>query len=193
MIERYGKSPALSFYNIWNEPHYNSDADHVVTKFREWLNNKYGTLDKLRRSWGEDYTDWRQATPFLNDNWNSSMPQIDWMLFKNEFDGVLLDKLIRTLRKYDTIHPVNANPVGTSWSSFHDPGGYNTDNWIIGDHNDLNGISYYPDGWEREHNLEPCPYWLHNLTFNTIRCSSGNKNYIQSFEEYMKKREKRIK
>jgi beta-galactosidase len=186
VIIRYGKSPALSFYNIWNEPHYSSTSDHVIVKFREWLKKKYGELSSLRRAWGKEYSDWDEVSPFLTDNWNSSMPQIDWAMFRNELNGVLLKQLVQTLRKYDSIHPVNANPVGTTWANFNNFGAYNTDNWPIADYDDINGISYYPDGWERDHNLEPCPFWLHNLTFNTIRClpdghaetSGEKKNYI---------------
>jgi beta-galactosidase len=178
VIERYGKSPALSFYNIWNEPHYNSTAGHVIERFRQWLQAKYGTLPSLRHAWGKEYSDWDQVSPFLNDNWNSSMPQIDWVMFRNELNGALLRQLVQTLRKYDTVHPVNANPVGTPWANFNNYGAYNIDNWPIADYDDIDGISYYPDGWEREHNLEPCPFWLHNLTFNTIRSASGKKNYI---------------
>jgi len=180
VIQRFGKSPALSFYNVWNEPHYKSDAEHVLKRFRIWLRKKYGDLSSLRHSWAEDYTEWDQATPFLNDNWNSTMPQIDWIMFKNELNGILLGELIETLRKYDTEHPVNANPVSTPWVNFTDYGFYNTDNWPIADHGDFHGISYYPDIWERGHDLTPYPFWLHNLTFNTVRSAAGEKNYILS-------------
>ena len=178
VIGRYGKSPALSFYNIWNEPHYSSDAGHVIDRYRIWLQKKYGSLSKLRISWGEDYSDWTQVSPFLNENWHSSMPQIDWIMFRNELNGMLLGDLVKTLRKYDTVHPVNANPVGTPIANFGNFGNYNTDNWVFTQYNDVNGISYYPDGWEREHNGEQCPFWLHNFTFNTVRCASENKDYI---------------
>jgi beta-galactosidase len=180
VIGRYGKSPALSFYNIWNEPHYSSDADHVIERYRTWLQKKYGSLSKLRISWGEDYTDWNQVSPFLNENWHSSMPQIDWILFRNELNGMLLGELVKTLRKYDTAHPVNANPVGTPFANFGNFGNYNADNWVFTQYNDVNGISYYPDGWEREHNGEQYPFWLHNFAFNTVRCASENKDYILS-------------
>ncbi len=178
VIERYGKSPALSFYNIWNEPHYDFSADHVIDSYKEWLKEKYGSLSALRVAWGKGYTNWDQVSPFLNDNWNSSMPQIDWIMFKNKLNGILLGKLKQTLRKYDTTHEVNANPVSTPWANFNNYGFYNVDNWDVADYDDFHGISYYPDSWERAHNLEPCPFWLHNLAFNTIRCASGNKDYI---------------
>ncbi len=178
VIKKYGKSPALGFYNIWNEPHYYSSAEHVISDFKKWLKNKYGNLKTLGRIWGNNYTDWNQVSPFLNDNWNSSMPQIDWTLFMNDYNGILLAKLKKTLRKFDSVHAVNANPVGTPWANFDNFGFYDQDNWVIADYDDIHGISYYPDGWERAHDLKPCPFWLHNLTFNTVRCASGEKNYI---------------
>jgi len=178
VITRYGKSPALSFYNIWNEPHYTSDAEHVLERYKSWLQKKYGSLAKLRIAWGDDYTDWSQVSPFLNENWYSSMQQIDWIQFRNELNGMLLGELVKTLRKYDSTHAVNANPVSTPFSNFGNFGYYNTDNWVFTPYNDVNGISYYPDGWEREQNGEHCPQWMHNFTFNTVRSASGNKNFI---------------
>jgi beta-galactosidase len=178
VIDRYGDSPALAFYNIWNEPHYKSDAPHVIERYKKWLKKKYGNLQELRRVWSDDYTSWDEVTPFLNDNWNSSMPQIDWIMFQNELNGILLGELVQTLRKYDTIHPVNANPVSTPWATFYDYGFYNVDNWPLAEYSDFHGISYYPDSWERANNLVQNPFWRHNLAFNTVRCASGDKNYI---------------
>lgn len=178
VIGRYGKSPSLSFYNIWNEPHYSSTSPQVIKKFIMWLQKKYGNLEVFSKAWGEAYNNWDDVSPFLIENWHSSMPQIDWIIFRNELNGEILGKLTAMLRKYDPMHPVNANPVGTTWTNFNEFGNYNVDNWVFTDKEDIQGISYYPDSWEREHNLKTCPFWLHNLTFNTIRCASVNKNYI---------------
>jgi beta-galactosidase len=178
VIERYGKSPALSFYNIWNEPHYSSGGPHVIDRFRGWLQKKYGSLPALRRAWGEAYASWDQVSPFLAEDWISSMPQIDWTMFRSELNGILLEELIRSLRTYDTVHPVNANPVGTPWADFSNFGAYAVDSWSIAQRDDIHGISYYPDIWERDHALAPCPFWLHNMTFNTIRCSSPGREFI---------------
>ncbi len=178
VIKKYGNSPALGFYNIWNEPHYYSNAKHVIISFRKWLKKKYGNLKTIRKIWGKDFTNWNQVSPFLTDNWNSSMPRIDWIMFMIDYNGMLLNKLKHTLRKFDTTHAVNANPVGSPWSNFGNYGYYNQDNWVIADYNDINGISYYPDELERSRKLKPYPFWMHNLTFNTIRCASGKKNYI---------------
>ena len=178
VANRYRHSPALSFYNIWNEPHYNSTAPHVVARFHTWLKSKYGTLAALRRAWGDDYTDWSEVTPFLNDDWNSSMPGIDWALFRNELNGVLLGELTAALRRIDPVHSVNANPVGTPLVNGAPFGSYNTDVWQFPAHEDFAGASYYPDAWAKEQGLNSAPLWFHNFNFDVFRCAAGERGYI---------------
>ena len=175
---RYGSSPALAFYNLWNEPHYQSTAPHVLARFRTWLQHKYGTLAALRRAWGDDFSDWSQVSPLLTDDWNSSMPGIDWRLFRNELDGDLLAELREVVRRCDPHHPVNANPVGTPFASFGPFGGYNTDNWQFTPAEDFAGASYYPDAWARAHGLDRAPAWFHDLNFTVFRCAAAPKDYI---------------
>ena len=175
---RYGHSPALSFYNVWNEPHYSSTAPHVIARFRAWLQKKYGTLAALRRAWGDDYTDWSEVTPFLNDDWNSSLPGIDWALFRTELNGVLLGELTAVLHRIDPVHPVNANPVGTPFATAGSFTNYGTDAWQFAAHEDFAGASYYPDLWAREQGLTRAPLWFHNLNFDVFRCAAGDREYI---------------
>jgi beta-galactosidase len=108
------------------------------------------------------------------------MQAIDWTAFRAELNGVLVGELTKTLRKYDPDpnHLITANPVGTALTMMGEFGGYILDNWAVADRNDVHGISYYPDIWERSNNLEPCPFWFQNLTFNTIRSEAGMKDFI---------------
>lgn len=178
VVERYRTSPALAFYNLWNEPHYDSDADHVVARFRTWLEKKYGTLAALRRAWGDDYTSWDEVSPFLNDDWNSSLPAIDWRLFRDELNGLLLGELAAIVRRLDPDHPLNSNPVGTPLANFADFGFYNTDIWRLTPYQDFNGASYYPDYWEVSHPGQSYPLWLHHLNFNVFRSAAADRGYI---------------
>src|SRR5690606_14623416 len=69
MAERYGRHPAVIGWQIDNELNcevnvFYSEADHKA--FRKWLQNRYGTLDRLNRAWGTTfwsqlYTDWEQV------------------------------------------------------------------------------------------------------------------------------------
>lgn len=175
---RYGDSPALAFYNVWNEPHYSSTAPHVVARFRDWLKLKYSDLRTLNRIWGETYDDWEQVTPLVNDDWDSSMPGIDWVLFRNELNGMLLGELVTILRDYDPDAIVNANPVNTPFVDFGRFGSYSTDQWVYTPYTDFGGASYYPDGWDRANSPGLQPAWRHNMTFNVYRNAAGPKGYI---------------
>lgn len=69
MAERYGNHPAVIGWQIDNELNcetnvFYSEADHAA--FRQWLKEKYGTLDKLNEAWGtvfwnQTYSDWDQV------------------------------------------------------------------------------------------------------------------------------------
>jgi beta-galactosidase len=69
MVEAYKDHPAVIGWQIDNELncHMNvfyAEADHIA--FREWLKNRYGTLDTLNQAWGtvfwsQTYTDWEQV------------------------------------------------------------------------------------------------------------------------------------
>ncbi|WP_239618908.1 beta-galactosidase [Cohnella mopanensis] len=69
MAERFKDHPAVVGWQIDNELNceinvFYSDADHVA--FREWLENKYGSLDTLNQVWGtvfwsQTYTAWEQV------------------------------------------------------------------------------------------------------------------------------------
>lgn len=178
VVERYGGHPALSFYNIWNEPHYSSRAPHVVERFRAWLRVRYGSLSSLGRSWGIDYSEWGEVSPFLVSDWRSSMPVIDWALFRNELIGELLGALAEGLGSRGDDHPINANPVGSHWADFGRLEGFSVDAWPIVAHEQIAGISYYPDAWERAHGASPCPPWVHHLVFTSVRSAAGEKPYI---------------
>ncbi len=175
---RYADSPALAFYNVWNEPHYSSGAPHVVERYQAWLSAKYGTLSNLNRAWGEDYDQWDQVTPFVNDDWDSSMPGIDWAMFRNELNGILLGELSSILREYDADAIVNANPVNTPFVDFGRFESYSTDQWAYTQYADFGGASYYPDGWDRANSPKIQPAWRHNLAFNVFRNASAPKGYI---------------
>jgi len=69
LAERYGDHPAVIGWQIDNELNcevnvFYSGEDHKA--FRDWLQNRYGTLDRLNRAWGttfwsQIYTDWEQV------------------------------------------------------------------------------------------------------------------------------------
>lgn len=63
LAQRYGNSPAIWGWQIDNEPsHYAFSyeySENAQRKFRQWLKNKYGTIDKLNDVWGTAF--WSQT------------------------------------------------------------------------------------------------------------------------------------
>ena len=179
VLERYNTAQNIILYNVWNEPHYYVESDQNIAGFQQWLKRKYQTLDELNRVWADDFTSWKQPNPLLDQDYFSSMPEIDWMLYKDDRIAEILQDLKGIVRQKDLSTPVNANPVGGHFTDPSLPAKWVIDEWIVAAENDIHGISYYPDLWENGfNNRDPSPFYRHNFIFNTLRCASGNKPYI---------------
>jgi beta-galactosidase GanA len=181
VLERYRNKPNLILYNVWNEPHYYSESDRNIARFQRWLKNKYKSLDELNRVWADDYTSWDQPSPLLDQDYYSSMADIDWMIYKDDLTAEIINELKDIVREKDPSRPVNANPVGGLFMNGEKPGQYVIDEWIAAKANDINGISYYPDLWEKGANMnQHAPFYRHNFVFNTLRSASAGKPYMMT-------------
>jgi beta-galactosidase len=181
VLERYSSKPNMLLYNVWNEPHYYSESERNIARFREWLKEKYKTLDELNRVWGDDYTSWEQVSPLLDDNYDSSMPDIDWIFYKDDLIAELILELKEVVHDKDSLRPVNANPVEGLFMNASKPSNWIIDEWATARANDIHGISYYPNFWERGINKNRlAPFYRHNFVFNTLRNASQGKPYMMS-------------
>jgi beta-galactosidase len=68
LAERYGNHPALLLWHVSNEYGPSCYCDHCAMRFREWLQQRYGTLEELNRRWvtafwSHSYTAWEQIQP----------------------------------------------------------------------------------------------------------------------------------
>lgn len=68
LAERYKEHPALILWHISNEYGGSCLCDTCAESFRQWLQQKYGTLDELNARWwtafwSHTYTDWSQIMP----------------------------------------------------------------------------------------------------------------------------------
>lgn len=70
LADRYKNHPALILWHVSNEYGGRCLCETCAARFREWLQEKYGTLDQLNYRWwtafwSHTYTDWSQINPPL--------------------------------------------------------------------------------------------------------------------------------
>ena len=134
LVTRYRNSPALAYWNIWNEPTLNMTKNRpVLEAFAAWLKRKYPTYDDLRQGWRGEYpvlslllpeslealtADWLETAFRLGSRGRTSAIEYDFLLFAPELLADQVRWLCGEIRKYDTSHPthtnlhgVNGNPV----------------------------------------------------------------------------------
>ncbi|MGN7453970.1 beta-galactosidase [Paenibacillus pasadenensis] len=89
LAERYGSHPALLIWHVSNEYGGYCYCDNCAAGFRSWLQQRYGSLEELNRSWntrfwGHTFYDWEEVVPpnALSEEWGGS---------RTNFQGISLD------------------------------------------------------------------------------------------------------
>lgn len=145
LAERYAKHPALAMWHVDNE--YANGVtecfcEHSTAAFREWLKQKYTSLDKLNEAWGtafwsQHYGVWdeihppRKAPASVNPS-----QQLDWMRFSSDSWIDCFDEQKAIFDQYTPQIPVTTNFMG-----FHKPADY----WKFAAHEDVVSQDSYPD------------------------------------------------
>jgi len=118
LIERYRSHPALFAYDLWNEntSYGGSPAkmycycDASKRKLREWLRNRYGTLEKATKSWCRySYETWDDVEP--PRSFSGYADSLDWLQFRIDNAFSLFDWRVKLFRKLDPHHRVTAHGV----------------------------------------------------------------------------------
>lgn len=139
IAERYGNREGLIGWQIDNEiGHPTCYCKLCEGAFREWLYNRYGTIDELNRClgtavWGRSYNDWEQIRIPLN-----GCPGLRHMFRKWTSD--LWIAYIR--RHVEILRPHTNKPISTNMMApWH---GY--DHYEAAKYLDIVGMDYYPYG-----------------------------------------------
>lgn len=114
--------PALVCWDLWNEPELTCGikreprqedmvcyCDNCKKAFLEWLMKKYGTVEKLNRAWGRNYTCIEEVE--LPRSRSTFQDMIDWRLF---FADTLAEECrmrAEAVKKYDSKNPVMVHTV----------------------------------------------------------------------------------
>jgi beta-galactosidase len=114
LAERYGNHPGLVMWHLSNE--YGGECHCPLCKaaFREWLKNRYSTLDALNeawwaRFWSHTFTDWEQI-----DCMDGSVHglALDWKRFVTDQTVDFMRHEIAAVRPHSADVPVTTNMMG---------------------------------------------------------------------------------
>ncbi|HEY0168049.1 MAG TPA: beta-galactosidase [Jatrophihabitans sp.] len=124
LAERYGQHPAVLMWHVHNEygchnAHCYCDVSAVA--FRDWLRQRYSTLDELNDAWGtafwsQRYSDWNQILPpRRSGTWVNPTQQLDFWRFSS-------DELLECFKAEAAILRAHSDrPVTTNFMSFFKP------------------------------------------------------------------------
>ena len=151
----YKGKKALIGYDIFNETMFRSFDAYTLGEFRNWLREKYETIEKLNAVWERTYTSWDQIR-FETWMWMSVMPRADHAAFKKASITRFMKNWSEAVRAVDDTHFLIADNIHSMTSR---AGGYTRpqDDFALLDVADEIGMSFYPK--QVEGCMEPMERW----------------------------------
>ena len=117
LAERYGDHPAVITWHLSNEYGGECHCELCRDNFREWLKNKYGSLEKLNYQWWNDFwshrfTSWSQIEPPSPLGERACAQYVDWMRFVSYQTTDFMKCEIEAIRSVDKKTPITTNLMG---------------------------------------------------------------------------------
>ena len=107
LARHYGQDDRIIGWQLDNEPHSTIDYGKDATqRFRDWLKDKYQTIDALNKAWGTDfwsgtYSDFSEINIPKHTQWGMNLYQrLDHGRFGDCETASFLDEQAQTIRKY---------------------------------------------------------------------------------------------
>jgi beta-galactosidase len=159
-------SPAFYGWDLWSEPAalnwarigYKSEpmfcyCPSSQERFRQWLKQKYQTLDRLNEAWHRTFTDWSQVEPPRYGTILSYTDFMDWRIYygyKLAEDLAMRNQAVKAIDPdhVTTSHAPNPSPLVRTLADPYDP----TDDFLMKNSVDFFGTSFYPKLLAAEHN-----------------------------------------
>ncbi|WP_136604201.1 beta-galactosidase [Paenibacillus dokdonensis] len=115
LAERYAHHPAVIGWHISNEYGGDCHCEHCQEAFREWLKERYGTLEQLNQAWwttfwSHTYSDWSQIeSPAPHGETAVHGHNLDWKRFVTDCTVDFCAHEVTPLREVRPDLPVTAN------------------------------------------------------------------------------------
>ncbi|MGP3733246.1 beta-galactosidase [Streptomyces sp. GDS52] len=142
LAARYAGHPALTMWHINNEYCTYDWGDQAAARFRDWLHDRYGTLEGLNTAWGtafwsQGYGDWAEVLPPRRPHYLKNPTQL--LDFRRFTSDMLLECYTaeRDIVRRHTPHlPVTTNFMPL-WAG--------QDAWRWAEEEDVVSVDLYPD------------------------------------------------
>jgi beta-galactosidase len=118
LAERYHQHPALAIWHIANEYNGACYCDNCAAAFRQWLQQRYTSLDKLNHQWwtpfwGHTYTNWSEIEPPYENGERSIQAQtLDYQRFQSAMQLECFKLERDAIRAYSPDIPITTNMMG---------------------------------------------------------------------------------
>ena len=167
MAEAFANHPGLIGWQIDNEIYpydYGCYCDNCVKGYREYLKEKYGTIENLNQKWNMhrwslDYDNFEQIKAPSDDTWEHPSRQIEWLFYQNDLIYSYVKEQADAVRKHS-----NA-PIGTDMMNIEQLLSYSKMNKFLDivQHNHYNArkdlyksLFYY----DFSRTLKDKPFWI---------------------------------
>lgn len=138
----YKDYPALIGYDVFNETMFRSQDEYTLNDFREWLKDKYGTIEKLNQVWERTFADFSDINR-ETWKWMSVMPEADFCIWRREAVARFLKPWCDAILSVDDKHALIADNIHSQVSLFEaydrPQGDYSLKSVV-----DTIGMSFYP-------------------------------------------------
>lgn len=151
----FADNETVVIIDVWNEPHLEPMFDysgkllcyceHSKMRFREWLINKYGSIEALNRTWFRQYTAWEQIEP--PKRFGTSADLIDWRRFWLFNLADWLKSKVQAARKGAPNKLIQTHAAFSGYMGAQNEGGLGNelgDEFLLAKEVDLFGLSSFP-------------------------------------------------
>jgi beta-galactosidase len=181
-------SPAFYAWDLWSEPAVMNWAlpaymanpqfcycPYTQARFRQWLKEKYSTLEALNKTWYRTFQNWDEVEPPRFGTILTYADFMDWRIFIGDKIAQDLHSRSLTVKEVDplhltTSHAPNPSPVFRTLADAMDA----SDDFLMKDSVDFFGTSFYPKltSPDRDFSLE-----RRALTMDMVRAVTGDKGF----------------
>jgi beta-galactosidase len=189
LSRRANQFTAMYAWDVWSEPHVINWAEfpyltnpefcfcvNSQRRFREWLKQKYGTIDAINAAWYRHFENWGQVEPPRGSTILSYTDYLDWRAFIDDKLAGDLRTRVDAIRSADRQHPITSHAASPGMFGSPTDGYGNPDDFKMAANADYYGTSIYP---RHSQSTRPWPYQMLSAGLDFER--SAGRSYGKGF------------